>query len=267
MLDRSASVWYFSGMAVLHAIGLHACDPWWRLGPERTRAWTDLDLWLLLEGHGRVETPEGVHDLSPGCCLVLRGGEDYRFHQDAGHRFRHWYAHFTLDGPPPPRFRRLEAHQFLAELLRRAWEGHQAGAATAAVWFEAALLELGRCDAAAAAPAIAGGPRMQEIAARLRSDPVNAPSVAALARDLGMTADHFTRVFRAAIGATPRTVLTAARLDLARHLLRDSTLSVAQVAASCGFADPAFFGRHFAAHAGCAPGAWRRRSRSGGGAA
>lgn len=250
-------------MSVLHAIGLHACDPWWRLGPERTRAWTDLDLWLLLEGRGRVETPEGAYDLAPGACLVLRGGEDYRFHQDPEHRFRHWYAHFSHDGPPPARFRRLDAHQFLAELLRRAWEDHQSGAASCALWFDAALLELARCDAAAAVPALAGRPRMQEIAARLRSDPANAQSVAALARDLGMTADHFTRVFRAAIGATPRAVLTAARLDLARHLLRDSTLSVAQVAASCGFADPAFFGRHFSVHAGCSPGTWRRRIRAG----
>lgn len=248
-------------MAVLRAIGLHACDPWWRLGPERTRAWRDLDLWLLLEGRGRVETPEGAYDLAPGACLVLRGGEGYRFQQDPGHRFRHWYAHFTQDGPPPPRFRRLEVHQFLAELLRRAWEGRQAGTPAAATWFDAALLELARSDAAAAAPAVAGRPRMQEVAARLRSDPANAPGVAALARDLGMSADHFARVFRAAIGASPRAVLTAARLDLARHLLRDSTLGVAQVAASCGFADPAFFGRHFAAHVGCAPGAFRRRTR------
>lgn len=264
LLDRSVPVWYFSGMVVLRAIGLHTCDPWWRLGPERTRAWDDLDLWLLLEGRGRVETPEGVHDLAPGACLVLRGGEDYRFHQDPERRFRHWYAHFTQDAPPPPpRFRHLLAHQFVAELLHRAWEGHLAASPSALVWFDAALLELARGDAAAAAPAVAGRPRMQEIAMRLRSDPANALSVAALARDLGMTADHFTRVFRSAIGATPRAVLTAARLDLARHLLRDSTLGVAQVAASCGFADPAFFGRHFAAHAGCSPGAWRRRARAG----
>lgn len=248
-------------VAILHSIGLHACDPWWRLGPERTRAWNDLDLWLLLEGRGRVETPEGVHELEPGACLVLRGGEAYTFHQDPAHRFRHWYAHFTASGPPPPRFRRLEGHQFLAELLQRAWDARQAGDGADATWFAAALLELARTDALAARPALAGRPRMQEIAARLRSEPVDAPSVAALARGLGMTADHFTRLFRAAIGATPRAVLVAARLERARHLLRDSTLSVRQIATSCGFADPAFFGRHFAQHEGCSPGVWRRRVR------
>lgn len=73
-----------------------------------------------------------------------------------------------------------------------------------------------------------------------------------------MTPGHFTRAFRAAIGMTPRACLVAARLDLARHLLRDTALSVAQVSASCGFADPAFFGRHFRRHAGCSPGGWRR---------
>lgn len=249
--------------AILHSIGLHACDPWWRLGPERTRAWNDLDLWLLLEGRGRVETPEGAYDLEPGACLVLRGGEPYEFTQDPDHRFRHWYAHFTSDGAPPARFRHLEGHQFLAELLQRACDAGPADIGAAAIWFDAALLELARCDAEAARPAVAGRPRMQEFAARLRSEPVDAPSVAALARGLGLTADHFTRLFRAAIGATPRAVLVAARLERARHLLRDSTLSVQQVASSCGFSDPAFFGRHFAQHEGCSPGAWRRRMRAG----
>jgi AraC-like DNA-binding protein len=249
-------------MAVLHTIGLHACDPWWRLGPERTRAWNDHALWLLLEGRGRVETPEGVYAMEPGACLVLRGGEDYRFTQDPGHRFRHWYAHFTDEGPPLARFRQLEAHQFLAELLQRAWDARQTAAPAAAIWFDAVLLELARLDTQSVHPAVAGRPRLQEIAARLRSDPVGSPSIAALARGLGLSTDHFTRLFRAAIGASPRAVLVAARLELARHLLRDSTLTVRQVATSCGFSDPAFFGRHFAAHAGCSPGAWRRRMRS-----
>lgn len=167
---------------VLHAIGLHACDPWWRLGPERTRAWGDLDLWLLLEGAGRVATPVGEIALAPGACLVLRGGEAYDFAQEPRRRFRHWYAHFSLrDGAgaalpptacPLPLHRRLEGHGFLAGLLERARDAWEVGDAAGGPWFAAALAEVARADAAVAQPAPRAASRMR---ATRRTPPASPP--------------------------------------------------------------------------------------------
>ena len=289
-MDSVKPIWYFSGMARdpydddrrlppappqravrLRAIGLHACDRWWRLGPERTRTWPDLDLWLLLDGHGAVDTPEGRRELRPGSCLVLRGGEDYTFHQDARRRFHHWFAHFSFvagdgrDEPPhsapPVCFRQLDEPQVLASLLARASEAWERNDAQCHAWLAAALLELARADDQHAHPADPWQPLIATLTARIRAEPAEAPSVAAMASEAGLSSDHFTRVFRSATGQTPRTFIVEARFARARHLLRDSTLSVARIAESCGFADPAFFGRHFLRHHGVSPGAWRQQRR------
>jgi AraC-like DNA-binding protein len=253
----------------LHAIGLHACEPWWRLGPERTTSWPDLDLWLLLEGHGTVQTPEGQRDLRPGACLVLRGGEPYTFVPDAQRRFRHWYAHFSFcdvhgrDEPPqtrpPARFRQLDAPHLLTSLLQRTADAWSRDDPTCHSWLAAALLEVEHADAAHER---ADDPWHRTIAgfvARIRADPAQAPTVAAMAAEAGFSCDHFTRVFRSATGQTPRSFIVEARLARARHLLRDSTLGIGRITESCGFADPAFFGRHFLQHHGVSPGAWRQR--------
>lgn len=256
----------------LRAIGLHACDPWWRLGPERTRQWADLDLWLLLDGSGTVDTPEGQRPLRPGSCLILRGGEAYTFTQDPRQRFRHWYAHFSFvdatghDLPPhvqpPARFRQLDEPQVLASLLARAAEAWLQDDSQCHTWLAVAMLELRRADAVQGRASAPWQATITALTSRIRADPAQAPGVAAMAAEAGLSCDHFTRVFRAATGQTPRTFVVEARLERARHLLRDSTLSVSRIAESCGFADPAFFGRHFLRHHGQSPGAWRQQRRA-----
>lgn len=259
--------------ARLASIGLFRCQPWWRLDPSRTCRWRDLDLWLLLDGAGEVDTPEGVIVLAPGSCLVLRGGEPYRFRPAAGRWFRHWFAHFSFLDPagralppqadPPPRHRRLDSHLLLAGLLERAAEAHAAGDPACQRWFAAALLEVARADAQAGRPAVAEAGAIDALMTQLREDPAGAPTVAAMAAGLGLGADRFTRLFRRRSGLSPRAFLVQARLERARHLLRDSALAVGEVAAACGYADPAFFCRHFTAHQGVSPGAWRRQRRGG----
>lgn len=281
-MDQAVPGWYFSGMpsgrtactSHLASIGIHRCERWWSLDERRTRTWTDLDLWLLLDGTGRVEAPDGVHDLAPGACLVMRGGEAYRFRADPGQRFRHWYAHFSIrdaagrelppSASPWPRFRQLDGHQLLADLLGRAAEAAAAGDSARDRWFATALLEVERADAVAGRPAMPNASAIDSLLARLREDPA-VGGVAAMAQAAGLSADRFSRLFRARTGLSPRAHLVQLRLERARHLLADSTQSVAEIAAACGFADPSFFCRHFAAHHGISPGAWRRRRRTGGG--
>jgi AraC family transcriptional regulator len=45
---------------------------------------------------------------------------------------------------------------------------------------------------------------------------------------------------------------------LSKKKLRDDRLSLADVAAECGFSDHAHFTRHFARTVGVTPSAWRR---------
>jgi AraC family transcriptional regulator len=60
-------------------------------------------------------------------------------------------------------------------------------------------------------------------------------SAARLARRADVSLAHFSRVFRDAMGVSPHQYVLAARLDLARKLLTQSTLPVSRIAEECGF--------------------------------
>jgi AraC family transcriptional regulator len=60
-------------------------------------------------------------------------------------------------------------------------------------------------------------------------------SAARLARRADVSLAHFSRIFRDAMGVSPHQYVLAARLDLARKLLTQSTLPVSRIAEECGF--------------------------------
>lgn len=83
-----------------------------------------------------------------------------------------------------------------------------------------------------------------------------------LARACGLSRSHFARAFKATMGTPPHRWLLAQRIKRAQDLLLNSTLSIEQVAACCGFADQSHFTRVFGKLVHVGPGEWRRRRRS-----
>jgi AraC-like DNA-binding protein len=92
------------------------------------------------------------------------------------------------------------------------------------------------------------------LAANLEGD----VSLADLANDCGVSTSHFSRAFRQSTGLSPHQWLLRYRVEHAKALLVDRTLSLSDVALACGFADQSHFNRVFARLTGLAPGAWRR---------
>jgi AraC-like DNA-binding protein len=80
--------------------------------------------------------------------------------------------------------------------------------------------------------------------------------VAELARRIGWTRQHFARRFADEFGLPPKLAARIVRFDGARRMLQatPSYVSIAQVAASCGFYDQAHLTRDFAEFAGVPPG-------------
>ena len=68
---------------------------------------------------------------------------------------------------------------------------------------------------------------------------------------------HFTRVFKAATGATPLAYVTARRIERAKALLAEPRLPLAEIAFALGFASQSHFGALFKARTGATPGAYR----------
>lgn len=80
-----------------------------------------------------------------------------------------------------------------------------------------------------------------------------------LAEMSNMSTRNFQRIFKKAVGSSPTTYLTQIRLQKARKLLRESDLSVADVATEIGFADANYFIKSFKKETGTTPVKFRMR--------
>ena len=79
----------------------------------------------------------------------------------------------------------------------------------------------------------------------------------ALARRAGISLRHLERHFRAAMGTTIHVHYLGLRLERARQLLRETGLSVLDVALMTGFGSASQFSRAFAARHGLPPSRYR----------
>jgi AraC-like DNA-binding protein len=80
-----------------------------------------------------------------------------------------------------------------------------------------------------------------------------------LADKVGMSREHFSRLFRSTMGQSPGTYLRERRLQTAELLLRQSSESVGAISRHCGFASASHFCRAFRARRGCSPESFRHR--------
>lgn len=81
--------------------------------------------------------------------------------------------------------------------------------------------------------------------------------IASLARVVGLSSAYFTGLFREQTGCAPRDYLHLLRLHRACHLLKTTELSVKQISAQVGYADPLHFSRQFKTFHGISPSQYR----------
>ncbi len=80
--------------------------------------------------------------------------------------------------------------------------------------------------------------------------------LAALAARIGITREHLHRLFREAVGLSPREYSRCARIHQAKRMLRQGQ-PISDTAHACGFADQAHFSRWFKRLFGVTPAAYR----------
>lgn len=83
-----------------------------------------------------------------------------------------------------------------------------------------------------------------------------------LARVSGVSEAHFARSFKEAFGVPPHRYLLTRRIERATALLRDSDLSITEIAFQTGWGSLGTFGRTFRDITGESPGAMRARERA-----
>jgi AraC-like DNA-binding protein len=75
-----------------------------------------------------------------------------------------------------------------------------------------------------------------------------------------LSANHFSRAFKATFGTTVLDYIRRRRVERAQHMMLTSQQPLSQIALLCGFADQAHYSRVFHAVVGLSPNAWRRQN-------
>jgi AraC family transcriptional regulator len=84
-------------------------------------------------------------------------------------------------------------------------------------------------------------------------------NLAQLAAQAGLSKFHFQRLFKAATGVSPSRYHIDLRMEEARRLLRETRMSVLDVALEVGYTDPSHFAHLFRRETGLSPSEYRRQ--------
>ena len=79
-----------------------------------------------------------------------------------------------------------------------------------------------------------------------------------ISRAAGLSAFHFARLFKNAIGDSPFKFVTRTRMERAKELLRKTRLPISDVAERVGYQKPGHFSARFRSVLGCSPAAYRK---------
>jgi AraC-like DNA-binding protein len=255
----------------------------------RGRAW----LWL--------DDPQASLELAPGDVALVRGGPDHHIaHEPAAaclspEQFQARHAGDERSGDRPASVFLCGAYRFSGDigrgliealppilplsaaaddplhdviaLLSRELSASAAGQQTVLDRLLDVLLVLAMraCfDRSANAPRwyrASADPRISPALSAMHADAARQWTVPELASVSGLSRAAFARSFQQALGQAPMQYLTEWRMTLARDHLRTGELTLAQIAASTGYASPYAFSAAFRRHHGRPPGQWRQRER------
>lgn len=207
-----------------------------------------------------------------GDAVILPAGVRHRYHADARDPWTIWWMHaigddvddfaetILADGASP--IVRLHdvysAVQSLEEAVVALEEDDTIPmliAASGAGWRVFAHTAASRMRGPAAT-----NDRIRHVQDYLRTNLDTDFSVPELAAMAGLSASHFSTLFRASAGTSVKEYLKRLRSARARELLMTTDLTISQVAASVGYEDALYFSRQFRAVNGTSPSTFRQQS-------
>lgn len=197
----------------------------YRYGPAEMEGQWDHH-WVLMKGPRALRlVEEGLEPLSATGSLAVREAEAFREEMRA-------LIRLTRRGDPRDQGRRVLLLEGLLErLLRQDRDG------TATTPHET---------------------RIDALAERLRRHPFPVYDFEAEAARCHLSYSRFRHLFRERIGAAPHAFVLDCRMRQAAAMLHDPAVRVGEVAARCGYDDPARFSKLFRQRIGLSPRAYRR---------
>lgn len=128
---------------------------------------------------------------------------------------------------------------------------------------EALRVPAGRSAGTSASPGLVralADPKLAPALRRMHERPADAWTVAQLAHEAAMSRSAFFERFSRAVGVAPMAYLLAWRMALARQMLRQRELAIAEIAERVGYSSVSTFGVAFTRHVGMPPGRYASRT-------
>ncbi|WP_405173094.1 helix-turn-helix domain-containing protein [Paenibacillus sp. FSL H8-0260] len=100
----------------------------------------------------------------------------------------------------------------------------------------------------------------QQLKDRLQQNPSARYSIEQLAKEFGLSESHFYRVFRETNGQSPIVCMERVRIDCASQMLKESKMSITDIAMELGFKTSQHFATVFKKMIGVTPKAWRKQN-------
>jgi len=229
---------------------------------------------FVLSGHGRYQHEGVEHELRAPCVLTQWPGPRHVYGPDE------WWEELFLIYPP-------DAGETLRRMgidspRRPFWHLAEAGGVRTALRELSALVQdaagnidrIDRCcermlleSLLAARPRPVTGPMAEVLAIRHEVEMGwrDEHDFGALARARGLSPTHFRRLWNRQVGCPPQRHLIRLRLREACRQLVEGDRQIADIARSCGFADPLYFARRFRSAYGMSASAYRQLYAQGAG--
>ncbi|MBB3109810.1 AraC-like DNA-binding protein [Paenibacillus phyllosphaerae] len=222
-----------------------------------------------LSGRGRLQTADAVYDLRPQQAFLVDIPSVHRY--DLPPDSEGWEFYFILMRQHPLGGLREELKHQLGTVFSLATESPAIRVLQGGVQDAAA----GRINDAYAASSLVyrfmmelartanrpkeeqWPPAIREAAQYLTNHFGEAISIDDAATAAGLSKFHFTRLFTRTTGYTPGDYLTRIRIVKGAEYLRNSTITIDEVARRCGFAGGSYFSKVFRQWVGCTPGDYR----------
>ncbi|WP_219838169.1 AraC family transcriptional regulator [Paenibacillus sp. R14(2021)] len=251
---------YLNESPYVHSVGDVIVNPGSMLD---TRSIDDFELVYFPEATGTVYEVEGTaHELSSPCFVFTRPGVSHRYLFDREHTTRHLFVHFNFEALRRPDERYASLTQSAIHVIPARHSSLVAGIMQQLVvvagyqshhWKQrlsdltaAALGELAAYADHTPEFAVSGYPiQVVRAITYMEEHLTESITIEQVAQQTGWTHEHFTRIFVAAVGMSPKRMLVERRLRLAEELMMRGQGTVKQIAYRCGFGDEHHFSKMY----------------------
>ena len=256
----------------VYNVGYQRCEPEYSWGPGIRDHYL---FHYVTEGQGILESPEGTYSIEPGCLFLIRPSEVVSYTADKKDPWEYYWVGFNgteahrLMNLTPFSFEKRVLHledESLRSLLVHIYNSRGNSSASEAKMLGALYQFLGVLIEKSDENRNKKTPTKQYVEQAIKFISRNFSSeisIEDVANAVRISPSHLYRIFSSELGMPPAQFLIRYRINEACSILKNSDLSISEVAVSTGFSDPLYFSRAFKKVKGLSPRAYLKEIQQG----